>query len=495
MYNLLFNSYDFIFLFLPLTLVGYFLLAKYRLTNLATTWLVFASLAFYSYWDIRYLPLLVISILFNFTAGSFIEKNRRGGGNFFQFNALHSKNILIAAIIVNLCLLGYFKYTRFFLESIHQVFGISLFVPNIVLPLGISFFTFTQIAYLVDAYRGETRRYSLLTYSLFVTVFPHLIAGPILYHKDMIPQFSKLKNFIFSYKNMALGISIFSIGLFKKVIIADTLSPWVRVVFDNADKATFFDAWAGALGYTFQLYFDFSGYSEMAVGLGLMFNLKLPVNFNSPYKATSIIDFWRRWHMTLSAFLKNYLYIPLGGNRHGELNRLKNLMLTMLLGGLWHGAGWNFIIWGGLHGVYLVANHSFRKSGFSLPKFASWPLTFLAVVIAWIFFRADSVYDAYSLLYTMSGLKGLSLPLVISSKLSFLQSVGISFQIPIYFPSERTITLSLVLLVICACFKNSHQLFDDNFKPSLKWFFFILTILIWSVYSLSNVSEFLYFQF
>lgn len=481
---MLFNSYEFIFIFLPLTLAGYFLFAKYKLTKLATAWLVFASFSFYAYWDIRYLPLLAISILFNFTAGSFIEKTR-------------SKKILTAAIIVNLCLLGYFKYTGFFLESINQAVGASLFVPNIILPLGISFFTFTQTAYLVDAYRGETKNYSLLTYSLFVTVFPHLIAGPILYHKDMIPQFSNLRNFIFSYKNMALGISIFSVGLFKKVMIADTLAPWVKVVFDNADKVTFIEAWAGALAYTLQLYFDFSGYSEMAIGLGLMFNLKLPINFNSPYKATSIIDFWHRWHITLSTFLKNYLYIPLGGNRHGEFNRLRNLMVTMLLGGLWHGAGWTFVIWGGLHGFYLVVNHSFRKLGGLLPKIAAWPLTFLAVVVTWVFFRAENVYDAGSLIYTMSGFNGitLALPNVIATKLSLVQTLGIKFEIAQYFKSSKIFVLIPILLMLCVWAKNSHQLFSDNFNPSVKIAVVISIFIVLSMLNINKVSEFLYFQF
>ncbi|MDD3149739.1 MAG: MBOAT family protein, partial [Candidatus Gastranaerophilales bacterium] len=381
---MLFNSYEFIFIFLPITLIIFYTLAKFRLTKLATLSLVIASLGFYSYWDVRYLPLLLCSILFNYTIGTAIEKSL-------------NKYLLAFGILIDLVLLGYFKYTGFFLSSINDTFSSSFFVPEIILPLGISFFTFTQIAFLVDAYRGETKNYSLLTYSLFVTFFPHLIAGPILHHKDIIPQFSKLKNFVFSYKNMALGVAIFSIGLFKKVIIADTLAPWVKLIFDNASTATFIEAWTGALGYTLQLYFDFSGYSEMAIGLGLMLNINLPINFNSPYKALSIVDFWRRWHITLSSFLKNYLYIPLGGNRKGEFSRIKNLLITMLLGGLWHGAGWTYIIWGALHGIYLVINHSWNKLKISMPKFLAWTITFLSVVIAWVFFRAKNIGDAISI--------------------------------------------------------------------------------------------------
>lgn len=470
---MLFNSYEFVFVFLPITLLVYFILISFKLTKLATTSLVLASLVFYSYWDIRYLPLLLGSILFNYTIGSFIEKTRK-------------KYLLFSGFLVNLSLLGYFKYAGFLTQTFNDIAGVNFLVPEIVLPLGISFFTFTQIAYLVDAYRGETQKYSLLTYSLFVTVFPHLIAGPILYHKDMIPQFSKLENFKFSTENMALGISIFAIGLFKKVIIADELALWTKVVFENANNATFLDAWAGALGYTLQLYFDFSGYSEMAIGLGLMFNFKLPINFNSPYKATSIIDFWRRWHITLSNFLKNYLYIPLGGNRHGKFKRYINLMITMLVGGLWHGAGWLFVIWGGLHGVYLVINHLWRKQKLILPNYFAWPLTFLCVVVGWVFFRANTVADAMSLLYSMTGLNGLDFSTNIGHEFPSFKIQGILFpKMFLYIPC---------LIILCLYLKNSYETFN-NFKPSMKWAILITTFLSISLLSLNKTSEFLYFQF
>ena len=342
---MLFNSYEFIFIYLPITLLIYFTFAGFHYTKLATTSLIVASLVFYSYWDIRYLPLLLLSIVLNYNIGAALERN-------------HSRILLILGLTVNLALLGYFKYYGFFIHSVNDIFSNGLIVPEIILPLGISFFTFTQTAFLIDSFRGETQKYSFLNYTLFVTVFPHLIAGPILYHKDMIPQFSRLRNFVFLHKNFTMGLGFFIIGLFKKIIIADTLSPWVKIAFSHAQNLTLIDAWLGAVSYTFQLYFDFSGYSDMAIGLGLMFNFHLPINFNSPYKSKSIIEFWRRWHMTLSVFLKNYLYIPLGGNKSGELKRTRNLIITMFLGGLWHGAGWTFIIWGSLHGIYLVTQLS-----------------------------------------------------------------------------------------------------------------------------------------
>lgn len=461
---MLFNSYEFLFIFLPITLLVYFTLAKYKYTKLATVSLVVASLSFYSYWDIRYLPLLLASIVFNFTIGSQLERTR-------------DKKTLVFGIAVNLLLLGYFKYIGFFIQSINIAAGSAFFVPEIVLPLGISFFTFTQTAYLIDAYRGETKSYSFLTYCLFVTVFPHLIAGPILYHKDMIPQFSRIKNFVFNHKNFAVGLSIFSMGLFKKVIIADTLAPWVKIVFDNANNISFLESWAGAIAYTLQLYFDFSGYSEMAIGLGLLFNLSLPINFNSPYQATSIIDFWRRWHITLSEFLKNYLYIPLGGNRKGQAWRMFNLMATMLLGGLWHGAGVTFIIWGGLHGLYLAINHTWRKLNFSLPTYIAWTITFLCVVVAWVFFRAHNVYDAMMIIKSMFGFKGVKF-----AELKYLKD------------GKLELLFIFLLTVLVATIKNPNQ-YITNFNPTWKWAGAISVALALALFGITRVSEFLYFQF
>ena len=285
------------------------------------------------------------------------------------------------------------------LQNLNSLVGTSFELQSIVLPLGVSFFTFTQTAYLVDVYRGETKEYTKSDYLLFVTIFPHLIAGPILYHKDMIPQFSVADNYKINYKNITYGIVWFTIGLFKKVVIADKLALWANQVFNNTTNLTMLDAWGGSLAYSLQLYFDFSGYSEMAIGLGLLFNYSLPLNFNLPYRATSIIDFWRRWHMTLSAFLKNYLYIPLGGDRCNS--HMFNILITMFLGGLWHGAGWTFIFWGVLHGIFICINHLWRKTKIQLPKIVNWLLTFNAVNIAWIFFRAKSFESAMDVVKAM----------------------------------------------------------------------------------------------
>jgi alginate O-acetyltransferase complex protein AlgI len=394
---MLFNSYTFIFLFLPTALLVYYGCAKLKTNRMSIQSLVFASLVFYVYWDIKYLPLLLVSITFNYLMSRWIRAER----NFM---------ILMLAVGINIFLLMWFKYTVFLLETMNDFFHMSFIIPEIVLPLGISFFTFTQIAFLVDCYRGETQERSFLEYALFVTVFPHLIAGPILHHRSIIPQFSEAKSFLFSSSNMITGLCFFCIGLMKKVIIADTLGGWARPVFENAAMVSFFDGWFGAICYSLQLYYDFSAYSEMAIGLALMFNIRFPVNFNSPYHALSVKDFWRRWHITLSQFLKNYLYIPLGGNRHGTGKTMLNIFLTMLLGGLWHGAGWNFLIWGALHGLYLISNHGWERIGFRLPIFFAWLITFSSIVVGWVIFRANNMIDAINILQAMAGIKGIVFP-------------------------------------------------------------------------------------
>ena len=322
--------------------------------NLAALWLTAASLFFYGWWDVRFVGLLLGSIVFNYGAGYLI-------GNGF-FNKL--KLLLTCAIISNLLLLGYFKYANFFIENLNHLAGSALTISEFILPLGISFFTFTQIAFLVDTYQGKVKEYNFIHYALFVTYFPHLIAGPVLHHKEMMPQFKEPSTYFFSYENLLAGLTIFFMGLFKKVVLADGIAEYVGPVFAAPAAGiplTFLDTWGGALCYTLQLYFDFSGYSDMAIGLSRLFGVTLPLNFHSPYKSVNIIEFWRRWHMTLSHFLRDYLYIPLGGNRKGNVRRHLNLIITMLLGGLWHGAGWTYVLWGGLHGLYLVINHGWYE--------------------------------------------------------------------------------------------------------------------------------------
>ena len=400
---MLFTTGEFLFVYLPVALLLFFLLARVAGERAAAVWLVVASLAFYAYWRADHTLLLIGSIAFNYGMGRRIasaDERRRGA-------------LLRLAVAVNLLVLAWFKYANFFLRSYADIAGRPVPVLAIALPLGISFFTFTQIAYLVDVARGKVRETKATHYALFVTYFPHLVAGPILHHAEMMPQFAKSENYRPHLRNLALGLSFLGIGLAKKVLIADTVAPMANLVFEQASQAplTMLSAWEGVLAYTTQIYFDFSGYSDMAIGLSLFLGIRLPYNFNSPYKARSISDFWRRWHITLSRFLRDYLYIPLGGNRQGRVRRYVNLMLTMLLGGLWHGAAWTFVVWGGLHGGYLIVNHAWRwlrgtgddtsASTSFLERVAYRALTLIAVMVAWVFFRAPDVQSALGIVASM----------------------------------------------------------------------------------------------
>jgi alginate O-acetyltransferase complex protein AlgI len=401
---MLFNSHSFIFLFLPIVLLGYFALGR-RGDLAPVVWLALASLVFYAFGGWRFVPLLLCSIAFNYGIGHLLIARSLQSASRFA--------VLSIGVAGDLAVLGVFKYAGFFTANLDALFSTG-FVVNIVLPVGISFYTFTQIAFLVDAYRGNVARYALPHYALFVTYFPHLIAGPILHHKDMIPQFERSESKRPDPHLILCGLIIFAIGLFKKTCLADGIQPLVAQAFGPAAPG-FAHAWIGVLAYTFQLYFDFSGYSDMAIGLSLMFGIFLPLNFSSPYKATSIVEFWRRWHMTLSRFLRDYLYIALGGNRRGRVLRYVNLMITMLLGGLWHGAAWTFVAWGALHGAYLCINHAWSHYGPKAPPrfarvadIAGLILTFLAVVVAWVFFRAADMVSALSILSKMADLSSIA---------------------------------------------------------------------------------------
>lgn len=431
---MLFNSLEFILWFLPTTLLIWFQLGKWGYRRLAIGWLLAASLFFYSWWNPANLAILLVSIGVNYLIGLVLIRT--------SIASLGKKGLLLLGIVINLALIGYFKYANFFIANVNQVMGTSFNLGEIILPLGISFFTFQQIAYLVDAYVGSTEHdYRFTDYALFVTFFPQLIAGPIVHHRDIVSQFSNKEIYRPKAINLAVGITIFAIGLFKKVVFADSFAVYANSIFEEATEGTaltFLEAWIGALAYSLQLYFDFSGYSDMAIGIGRMFGIVLPINFNSPYKATSVIDFWNRWHITLSRFLRDYLYIPLGGNRKGEIRRGINLMLTMLIGGLWHGAGWTFVLWGGLHGIYLTINHqwrSFRRQVLHHDltqqsrrgKLIGGSITFLAIVVGWVFFRATDISTAFVVLKGMVGMNGISLAEE-WDHLKFLQHIGVRFE-------------------------------------------------------------------
>ncbi len=390
---MVFSSYIFVLVFLPIALLGFYALRERAGIRGAMAWLVVVSLIYFGWWNPKYLGLLFFSLAFNFAVGGFVGSDRP---------VAHRRAALIAGIAVDLALLAYFKYATFIVDTIDALFQTGYTIGPIVLPIAISFFTFQQIAYLVDAYQGGAREYRFLDYVLFVSFFPQLIAGPIVHHAEMMPQFERRERRD-ATSDLAIGLTLFIMGLWKKVMLADSIAAYADPVFavtDAGNLPTTLDAWTGTLAYTLQLYFDFSGYSDMAIGIARMFGILLPLNFHSPYKSTSIVDFWRRWHITLSRFLRDYLYIPLGGNRKGQVRRYLNLMITMLLGGLWHGAGWNFVLWGFLHGAFLMVNHAWFTVSPRLPLFKSWQgpsrhafavgLTFLAAMFAWVPFRATT---------------------------------------------------------------------------------------------------------
>ena len=401
---MLFNSLEFILAFLPITFLVYFWLNQKRLILVGKSWLVLASLVFYAWWNVQYLPLILISILVNFAVGSALAKRVPGKSRI----PLKPEWLLASGIAFNLGLLGYYKYADFFLGNLGRLVDAPIDPLGIVLPLAISFFTFTQIAYLVDSYRGKAKEYDLLNYALFVTFFPHLIAGPVVHHGEIMPQFAAARNLARRYRNVLLGLMLFSVGLAKKVLIADTFAAWATAGFDQAAHLNFFEAWVTSLSYTFQIYFDFSGYTDMALGAAMLFNIRMPFNFNSPYRATNIQDFWRRWHITLSRFLRDYLYIPLGGSRRSSGRLYANLLVTFVLGGLWHGATWMFVLWGGLHGVAMVAHRIWQRMGLRLSPILAWLVTFNFINLTWVFFRAQTLDDAWKVLRGMAGVDAIA---------------------------------------------------------------------------------------
>jgi D-alanyl-lipoteichoic acid acyltransferase DltB (MBOAT superfamily) len=521
---MLFNSYIFIFLFLPVTLAGFFLIGKRQHHRVAIAWLVACSLFFYGWWNPAYLGLILVSILFNYAFG--VVLGGEGG---------HRKASLVAGVILNLGLLGYYKYANFFVDTVNGAFDTNFHLSVIILPLAISFFTFQQIAYLVDAYRGETREYNFLHYCLFVTFFPQLIAGPIVHHREMLPQFARDVIYRFSQRDFIIGFTIFSLGLFKKVVLADGVSVFANPVFGAAEAGiplSITEAWGGALAYTLQIYFDFSGYSDMAIGLGRLFGIRLPLNFHSPLKAVNVIEFWHRWHMTLSRFLRDYLYIPLGGNRKGPRRRYVNLMITMLLGGLWHGAGWTFIVWGAAHGMALALNHGWhaarRALGHTLThstrggRVLSTTLTFVFIVATFVVFRAETFGGALKVLSAMFGGNGVVLPEGLSAAVGGLQpwlaqhGMLIGEHTPNRLASwSEGFKFIFMLLLIAWAAPNTQQIMRDfepafdtyrgtaagrlpaqpGFSISPTWAVIVALVFAYAVGSLTRASEFLYFQF
>jgi alginate O-acetyltransferase complex protein AlgI len=496
---MLFNSTVFLFGFLPVTLIVFFAAGRVSVTA-ARIWLAAASLFFYAWWNPPYVILLSISILFNFGAGYLLQ-------NYEDLPRLPSKKLILGlGLAFNVGFLGYFKYFAFFMQNIDAVTGADFVVTHIALPLAISFFTFQKIAYLVDSYLGKVKENSFINYVLFAAFFPQLIAGPIVHYSEIFPQFRKPETYRFNWAHFTDGLTLFLLGLAKKVVLADEFARYSDFMFNGAQAGaaiTLVPAWVGALSYTLQLYFDFSGYSDMAIGLARMFNIELPLNFWSPYKAGSIIEFWRRWHMTLSRFLRDYVYIPLGGNRGGETGRYRNLLLTMLVGGIWHGAGWTYVLWGALHGVALAANHLWdahvrRPVRSLIYRTGAHLVTLLVVVCGWVIFRSPSLDAAGRVFAGMTGRNGAALPDQVLNMLNPLHALfrGMA-QVP--YLGDTTVMGTFEVFVMLALGGGivfvAPNLYQMSQRGKLVLVALSFAFVFQKILFAGGMSPFLYFQF
>lgn len=484
---MLFSSYVFILFFLPLVLIGYFVLNKFFEDKNHGKWfLVLASLYFYGYWYPPYLLIMLSSIFVNYFLAGKIQNLRAGK---------KQQSLFLFGLLFNIGLLGYFKYRDFFLENINFLFGSDIHFLKLALPLGISFFTLQQIAFLVDVYQGISKENKFVDYSLFVCFFPQLIAGPIVHYGEVIPQFEAKDNKRFSSDSFSLGIYIFVLGLFKKVILADTFSAWANEGFDHTTELHFFHAWGTSLSYTFQLYFDFSGYSDMAIGIGHMFNIKIPQNFNSPFKARNIIDFWQRWHITLSRFITTYIFTPLfrSFKKLSFRNSLISVFITMVIAGIWHGAGWTFVVYGCMYGSALVCNHLLKKKKIKLPHWLAVFITFQFTNIVFAMFRANSLADAFKVYKGMLGLSYFKLPKGLFS-VEFTQNIGA--VVGQHMNNDENLNLLMLIVGLIICFKTSNSMQRrDNFKPSTKLAFLGALMFSLSLFGINRVSDFIYFNF
>ena len=478
---MLFCSHVFVFVFLPLVLAGYFFIGRVARSEWARAWLVLASFVFYAWMRLDYLWIILSSIAVNYACVFVMERGWpwRGQRLLPQWQR---RLVMWLGILFNIGLLGWFKYVMFVLENVNAAFGTDFVVQKIVLPLGISFFTFQQIACLVDLCKArETPRYTFLNYALFVTFFPQLVAGPIVHHHDMMPQFEKPGSARPDYLNLSAGLWLFAVGLFKKLVIADFLGKWAANGMDTWDRLpelTFWQAWFSVVSFMLQIYFDFSAYSDMAIGLGRMFNIRLPINFNSPYRACSIKAFWQRWHMTLGSFLMNYLYFPLGGSRRGEARAYANLFLVFLACGVWHGANWSFVVFGALHGAAMAAHRAWNKCGFSMARWLAWPLTFVFLALTYAPGRCAKLYQVFRVW------RGMFAPTSFS-----LKSVAV-----ITHPVDWPWLWLAAAAALALCFPNAASR-EKNFRPTLANGLATVALLAVAVLHISRLSPFLYFNF
>lgn len=504
---MLFNSYIFLFLFLPLCLAGCYLLEKRGRGTAAKLWLTGFSLWFYGYFNLYYLAIMVCSILGNYCLNRLLlsmgAAGKGGSGAPSASGGTPGGNaarraVMAAGVAANLGVLFYFKYFDFFLENINAVFGTSFALQHILLPLGISFFTFQQISFLVDTYRGEVQACVFVDYALFVSFFPQLIAGPIVNHAEMLPQFSRIGNRRWKAEEFIRGVVQFTLGMAKKVLLADTLGRAVDWGYGSLAGLNGTEALLVAVSYAFQLYFDFSGYCDMAKGLGGMLGIRIPENFDSPYRAVTVADFWKRWHITLTRFLTKYIYIPLGGNRKGKARMYGNILLVFFLSGLWHGAGWNFILWGLLHGLLLVLT---RMAGERLRRIPDWinrTFTFLFVTTAWVLFRSETLAQAGQFFSRLLH-GGMALPSEALMECFRLNELWYPMKLlhldALPFGHGYPMLLILAAAAVLAFASRNVRQLSESFRPRLRNAAALAALFFWCVVSLSGVSTFLYFNF
>jgi alginate O-acetyltransferase complex protein AlgI len=468
-----FNSPTFLFVFLPAAILLYFYFLHIKNIFLAKTTLISASLFFYASSNISYLPLLLISILVNFYLGKFLLTATK-----------YRLEILLSGITFNLGLLVYFKYFDFLINNINSFTHSNFSTLNILLPLAISFFTFQQLAYIIDCYRKEAAKYKFIDYSLFITFFPHLVMGPIVYHAHLIPQFNNPENFRIKIENISAGLFLFAIGLFKKVVMADNLGGYATSGFSSPETITFIGAWLSSYAFSFQLYFDYSGYTDMAIGIALMFNIKFPINFFSPLRSINIAQFWERWNITLIDFFRRYIYIPLGGNRHGLWSTYRNLFIIFFLTGIWHGAGWNFIIWGVLHALVSIGFREWRRLNLQMPTWLAFLLTINYLNLASIIFRVHSIDDIVNFLRGLAGLNGFYPGQSLSGALSELNGD------PLF------IFVFLASISICFFMKTNSVQWLEKFSMNFKTGLFTMLVIILSILmDFSGSNGFIYYQF
>ena len=475
---MIFSTYRFIFTFLPVTFAGYYILNHFRYYSMGKIWLVLCSLYFYAQGSPAFFPFFLASITGNYLVGTKLiamegeQKRQR-------------KLLLAVGLLGNIGLLGYYKYTDFFIENWNALTGSDLALKHIILPIGISFFTFQLIAYLVDCYRGEMHQYDFVNYLLFITFFPQLIVGPIVHHSEVVPQFENEKNLKLNFDHIALGLFLFSVGCAKKILLADPMTTNAEAFFNSIPKnAPLLRTWFCSIEYTISYYFDLSAYGDMAIGLGWMFNIAIPQNFDSPYKARNFQDYWRRWHMTLSRFLSAYIFRSVYKKDSRWRNYYAATMVTFFVSGFWHGAGWTFVVWGIVNGALVCAASYMKRKNLSLPAVLAFPMTWIGVVACRVLFVANSFKDAGRVYRGMLNFASLG------------SSAGEWFHTIASFISQRhMIGLRLVIgIAICWFLPNSKKM-GETFRPTWKNLLFAAALLTCCLINMNKVVQFLYFQF